>query len=188
MLTDGAERRFLDDGQRAVVYGQVADVHAQEHETLQLGQVVVPELQVEYDQRRFALEHGHRLGDVLQVRELAQDVEATVLFYRAHARRDLTVRGTLLDHRAAGRPDDVHERGRRQQAAHQQQRGLDHRYQPMADAIRYLWADDRSCQRFFFKKKRREKKRETPVSIDISVPTCSRGKRGWGAKKDTFRT
>jgi len=125
-LTDGTQRRLLDHGQRAVVYGQVPDVHAQEHEPLQLGQVVVPQLQVEYDQRRFALEHRHRFGYVLPVGELAQYVQAAVLLHRAHARRDLAVRGTLLDDRAAGRPRDVHERGRAQQAAHQHERGGPH--------------------------------------------------------------
>lgn len=118
MLTDRTEGRLFDHGQRAVVDGQMADVHAQKHEPLQLGQVVVPELQVEYDQRRFALKHGHRLGYVLQVGELAQDVQTAVLLHRAHARRDLAVRGTLLDDRAAGGARKVQENGR-QQAAHQ---------------------------------------------------------------------
>lgn len=126
-LTNGAERRLLDDGQRTVVYGQVPDVHAQEHKSLQLGQVVVPELQVEYDQRRFTLEHGHRLGYVLQVGELAEYVEAAVLLHGAHARRDLPVRGTLLDNRTAGRPRKLHVDSRQQGAAHQRERRPHHR-------------------------------------------------------------
>jgi len=123
MLTDGTQRRLLNDGQRAVVYGQVPYVHAQEHETLQLGQVVVPKLQVEYDQRRFAFEHGHRLGYVLQVSELAQYVQTAILLHRAHAGSDLAVGGTLLNDRAAGRPCRVHGEGRQQAAQHQYRRG-----------------------------------------------------------------
>jgi len=125
-LTDRTEGRLFDHGQRTVVYGQVPDVHAQKYETLQLGQVVVPEFQVEYDQRRFALKYGHRFGYVLQVGELAQNVQAAVFLHRAHARRDLAVRGTLLDHRAAGRARQVQENGR-QQAAHQYRRRRHHR-------------------------------------------------------------
>lgn len=53
--------------------GEVADVQAEKDETGQLLEVVVPQLQVEDDQR-LALEHAHGLADVLLVGELAQDV------------------------------------------------------------------------------------------------------------------
>jgi hypothetical protein len=60
------------------VDGEVVDVQSEEQEVLQFGQVVVTEFQVEYDFiGSFKL--GHRVTDVLLVRELAQDIEAVLL-------------------------------------------------------------------------------------------------------------
>lgn len=41
--------------------GEVSDVDAQEHEALQLGQIVMTQLQVEDDDRGLSLQHRHRL-------------------------------------------------------------------------------------------------------------------------------
>lgn len=70
------------------------DIEPQEHEPLQLGQVVVPELEVE-DDGGAALEGGHGLVDVARVGELAQEVQA-VLLDLAGAGGDLGMRGALL--------------------------------------------------------------------------------------------
>lgn len=84
LLTQGAECRLLDGGQTAVVHGQVPDVERQEEEALQLGQVVVPQLQVE-DDWVAALQRLHRPVDVRHVRRLAENVQA-ILLHLAHAR------------------------------------------------------------------------------------------------------
>lgn len=49
VFTHGTKGGLLDDGERAVVDGEVSDVDAKEHEALQLRQVVVAKLQVEDD-------------------------------------------------------------------------------------------------------------------------------------------
>lgn len=76
------------------MYRQVPDVQAQEDEPGQLGEVVVPQLKVEYHQG-LALQHAHRAADVLLVGELAEDVQA-VLLHHARARHYLRARRTLL--------------------------------------------------------------------------------------------
>ena len=50
--------------------GEVADVQSEEQEILQFGQVVVTQFQVEYNFIG-SLQLGHRVTDVLLVRELA---------------------------------------------------------------------------------------------------------------------
>lgn len=57
---------------------EVADVQSEEQEVLQFGQVVVTQFQVEYD-FIVSLKFVYRVTDVLQVRELAQDIEAVRL-------------------------------------------------------------------------------------------------------------
>lgn len=83
-LTHGTETGLFNDRERTVVDGEMSDVYPEEHEALQLGQVVVPQLQVKYDYRGLPLQHRHGLADVLQIGELAQDVQP-VLLGRAHA-------------------------------------------------------------------------------------------------------
>lgn len=94
LLTQRTEGRLLDGSQTAVVHGQVSDVERQEHEALQLRQVVVAQLQVE-DYRILALERAHRLVDVRQVGRLAQNVQA-ILLHLAGARRYFVGRRTRL--------------------------------------------------------------------------------------------
>lgn len=74
--------------------GEVSDVEAEEHEALQLGQVVVPQLQVE-DDHGLALQSLHGPVDVLLVRELAQDVQS-VLLHRTRAWRYVRAGRALL--------------------------------------------------------------------------------------------
>jgi len=94
-LTDGAKGGFLEHREATVVNGEVAYVKAEEHVALQFGQVVVPESKVEYYGAYLPLEHGHRLGDVLQVGDLAHDVQAGLL-HAAGTGRDLGVGRTEL--------------------------------------------------------------------------------------------
>jgi len=76
------------------VDGEVADVQSEEQEVLQFGQVVVTQFQVEYD---FIgnLQLGHCVTDVLLVRELAQDIEATCL-YGTHTRSKVVTGWALM--------------------------------------------------------------------------------------------
>jgi hypothetical protein len=76
--TQNIDWRLFDDSEAAVVDGEVADDQSKEQEVLQLGQVVVTQFQVEYDFFG-SLQLGHRVIDVLLVRELAQDIEAVCL-------------------------------------------------------------------------------------------------------------
>lgn len=54
-LTHAAEWRLFDDGQTAIVDGQMADVDAEEYEALKLRQIVMPQFQVVDDYAAFAL-------------------------------------------------------------------------------------------------------------------------------------
>lgn len=78
LLTQRAESRLLDHRQTAVVNGQMTDVEAQEHESLQLGQRIVTQLQVEND-RIATLQRAHRMVDVINVGRFAQNIEAILL-------------------------------------------------------------------------------------------------------------
>lgn len=93
-LTQRAERRLLDGRQTAVVDRQMPDVQRQEHEALQLGQVVVAQLQIE-DDRILALEGAHGPRNVLHVRGLTQNVQP-VLLDLALARINVRHRWTRL--------------------------------------------------------------------------------------------
>lgn len=73
----------------------MSDVHAEEDEALQLGQVVVAELEVVNDDGRLPLEDGHGSRDVEHICELTEDVQ-TVLLDGALAGGDLRVRGALV--------------------------------------------------------------------------------------------
>lgn len=75
--------------------GEVAYVEPEEHISLQLGQVVMPEPKIEYHEVRPSLKHGHGLGDVLQVGDLAHNVQAGFL-HAAVTGRDLAVGRTDL--------------------------------------------------------------------------------------------
>lgn len=99
ILTHRAKRGLLNDRQRTIVNGQMSYVDSEEHEALQLGQVVVPQLEVEDDDGGLPLQHRHGFADVLKVGELTEDVQ-TVLLGRASAglqlasgRADLAVLG-----------------------------------------------------------------------------------------------
>lgn len=61
VFTHGTEWGLLDDWEWAVVDGEVSDVDAKEHEALQLGQIVMAQLQVEDDDRGLSLQNCHRL-------------------------------------------------------------------------------------------------------------------------------
>lgn len=73
---------------------QVSDVQGQEEEALQFGQVVVSQLQIEYDGIA-TLQRLHGLIDVRHVRRLTKDVQA-ILLHLAHTRRDVGDRRTGL--------------------------------------------------------------------------------------------
>lgn len=91
ILTDGTQGRFLELRQTAVVDGQVADVEAEEHVGLQLGQTVVPEPEIEDDSVGPSFERAHHIGDVRQIRVLAYDVQSGFL-QGAGTGRDFGVR------------------------------------------------------------------------------------------------
>jgi hypothetical protein len=76
------------------VDGEVADVQSEEQEILQFGQVVVTQFQVEYDFIG-SLELGHRVTDVLLIRELAQDIEA-IRLYGTHTRKKVVTGWALV--------------------------------------------------------------------------------------------
>jgi len=94
-LTNGAKGGFLEHREATIVDGEVTYVEAKEHVALQLGQIVVPKSKVEYYGVDLPLEHGHRLGDVLQVGNLANNVQAGFL-HAAGTGRDLDVGRTDL--------------------------------------------------------------------------------------------
>lgn len=77
--------------------GQVSNVQSEKDEPCQLGQVVVAQLQIEDDQPRLRLQRGHRMEDLLDIRELTENVQA-VLLHATLTGGDLVVGGaTLLD-------------------------------------------------------------------------------------------
>lgn len=77
--------------------GQVSNVQSEKDEPCQLGQVVVAQLQIEDDQPRFRLQRGHSMEDLLDIRELTENVQA-VLLHATLTGGDLVVGGaTLLD-------------------------------------------------------------------------------------------
>lgn len=75
--------------------GEVAYIEPEEHVSLQLGHVVMPEPKIEYHDVWPSLKHDHGLGDVLQIGDLAYDVQAGFL-HAAVTGRDLSVGRTDL--------------------------------------------------------------------------------------------
>jgi hypothetical protein len=94
-LTNGAKGGFLEHREATVVDSKVAYVEAEEYIALQLGQIIVPEPKIEYYGAYLPFEHGHRLGDVLQVGDLANDIQAGLL-HAAGTGRDFGVGRTEL--------------------------------------------------------------------------------------------
>lgn len=88
-LTQRTQCILLDGRQAAVVYCQMAYVQSQKYETLQLGQIIVAELQIKYD-RTFSLQRAHRFGNMHQIRGLAQYIQS-VLLHRAYAGRNIAL-------------------------------------------------------------------------------------------------
>lgn len=75
--------------------GEMAYVEPKKHISLQLRQVVMPEPKIEYYEVGSSLKHGHGLGDVLQVGDLAHNVQAR-FFHAAVTGRDLAMGRTDL--------------------------------------------------------------------------------------------
>ena len=75
--------------------GQMADVEAEEHVRLQLGQTVVPEPEIEDDSVGLSFERAHHAGDVRQIRVLAYYVQSGFL-QGAGTGRDFGVRRAQL--------------------------------------------------------------------------------------------
>jgi len=94
-LTDRTKGRFFKYREATIMNGEVAYIKPEEHVSLQLGQGVVPEPKIEYHEIRPSLKHGHGLGDVCQVGDLAHNVQARFL-HAAVTGRDFAVRRTDL--------------------------------------------------------------------------------------------
>lgn len=75
--------------------GEMAYVQPKEHISLQFRQVVMPQPKIEYYGVGPSLKHGHGLGDVLQVSDLAHNVQAGFL-HATVTGRDLAMGRTDL--------------------------------------------------------------------------------------------
>lgn len=95
ILTDRTKGRFLEHREATIMNGEVAYVESEEHVSLQLRQVVVPEPKVEYHEVRPTLKHRHGLADMLHVGDLAHNVQAGFL-HAAVTGRDIVVGRTDL--------------------------------------------------------------------------------------------
>lgn len=95
ILTDRTKGRFLKHREATIMNGEMTYVEPEKNISLQLGQGVMPEPKIEYHDVRSSLQHDHGLRDVLQVSDLAHNIQAGFL-YAAITWRDLAVWRTDL--------------------------------------------------------------------------------------------